>query len=42
MKQYPEINYQLLEGGHHLHIEEQAEVVAEHIHDFFRRHPYSS
>lgn len=39
MKQYPAIKYQLLEGGHHLHIEEQVDVVAGYISDFFHKHP---
>lgn len=40
MKQYPDIRYKLLQGGHHLHIEEQAGEVAAHIRDFFNQHPY--
>lgn len=39
LKQYPDIQYQLLEGGHHLHTEEQAGVVAEHIGKFLLEHP---
>jgi hypothetical protein len=40
MEQYTAIKYQLLEGGHHLHIEEQVELVAERIRDFFQHHPF--
>lgn len=39
LKQYPQVKYQLLEGGHHLHIEEQVGVVAGFIRDFFLQHP---
>jgi pimeloyl-ACP methyl ester carboxylesterase len=39
MQQYPAIKYRLLEGGHHLHTEEQAAEVAGHIRDFFHQHP---
>lgn len=40
MEQYPTIKYQLLQGGHHLHIEEQVGLVAGHIRDFFQHHPF--
>lgn len=35
LKRFTQINYQLLEGGHHLHMEQQAPLVATKIQQFF-------
>ncbi|QEY18865.1 alpha/beta fold hydrolase [Cellvibrio sp. KY-GH-1] len=32
---FPHINYELLEGGHHLHMEQQVVVVAQKLNEFF-------
>ncbi len=32
---FPHINYELLEGGHHLHMEQEVGVVAEKLNEFF-------
>lgn len=37
LHQYPHIRPQLLDGGHHLHVEDECVKVAEHVRDFFAR-----
>ena len=37
LHQYSHIKPQLLEGGHHLHVEDECVKVAEHLRDFFAR-----
>lgn len=32
---FPHINYELLEGGHHLHMEQEVDVVAQKLNEFF-------
>lgn len=39
MEKYPAVTYQLLEGGHHLHIEDQAPDVAARFQVFFNQLP---
>ena len=33
--QFPHIDYELMEGGHHLHMEKEVDLVAEKLNDFF-------
>ena len=37
LHQYPHIKPQLLDGGHHLHVEDECVTVATHLRDFFAR-----
>ena len=32
---FPHVNYELLEGGHHLHMEQEVDVVAQKLNEFF-------
>lgn len=35
LEQFPHVNYELLSGGHHLHMEQEVDLVAEKLNQFF-------
>ena len=37
VKQFPQVDYELLSGGHHLHMEQEVDVIAERLNTFFAR-----
>lgn len=37
VKQFPQVDYELLSGGHHLHMEQEVDVIAERLNAFFAR-----
>jgi pimeloyl-ACP methyl ester carboxylesterase len=37
IKHFPQVDYELLSGGHHLHMEQEVDVVAEKLNSFFAR-----
>lgn len=37
VKQFPQVEYELLSGGHHLHMEQEVDVIAERLNAFFAR-----
>lgn len=37
VKQFPQVDYELLSGGHHLHMEQEVDVIAEKLNAFFAR-----
>ncbi|HSC68058.1 MAG TPA: alpha/beta fold hydrolase [Cellvibrio sp.] len=37
VEQFPQIDYEILPGGHHLHMEREVDLVAEKLNDFFAR-----
>jgi pimeloyl-ACP methyl ester carboxylesterase len=37
VRQFPHIDFEILPGGHHMHMEEQVDIVAEKLNQFFSR-----
>ena len=37
VNQFPQVEYELLSGGHHLHMEQEVDVIAERLNAFFAR-----
>lgn len=37
VEQFPRVDYEVLSGGHHLHMEQEVDLVAERLNDFFSR-----
>jgi pimeloyl-ACP methyl ester carboxylesterase len=37
VRQFPHIDFEILQGGHHLHMEQQVDIVAEKLNQFFSR-----
>ena len=35
VEQFPHVNYEMLSGGHHLHMEQEVDLVAEKLNEFF-------